>query len=50
MSQSATDKDFQPLPTYAQTTTQNESWVNVTVTKTDPDGSRSQVLFIANKK
>jgi hypothetical protein len=28
--------DFAPLPSYSQTTTKNESWVNVTVTRTDP--------------
>ena len=49
MSQPTTDKDFQPLPTYQQTTTQNESWVNVTLTKTDSDGSTTQVFFIAKK-
>ena len=41
--------DFAPLPTYTQTTIKNESWVNVTVIRTDPDGSKSQVLAIAPK-
>jgi hypothetical protein len=41
--------DFAPLPSYSQTTTKNESWVNVTVTRTDPDGSKSQVLTIVPK-
>ena len=49
MSQPTTDKDFQPLPQYSQTTTQNDSWVNVTLTKTDSDGSTTQVFFIAKK-
>ena len=49
MSQSQPNQDFQPLPTYQQTTTQNESWVNVTLTKTDSDGSTTQVFFIAKK-
>jgi hypothetical protein len=49
MSQPITDKDFQPLPTYSQSTTQNQAWVNVTVTRTDPDGSKSQVSFIEKK-
>jgi hypothetical protein len=42
-------QDFAPLPQYSQTTTKNESWVNVTVTRTDPDGSKSQVLTIVPK-
>ena len=49
MSQAATDKDFAPLPNYQQTTTQNDSWINVTLTKTDSDGSTTQVFFIAKK-
>jgi len=32
-------QDFQPLIQYDQSLTKNESWINVTVTKTDPDGS-----------
>lgn len=43
------DKDFAPLPTYIQTTTQNQSWVNVTLTKTESDGSTTQTFFIAKK-
>jgi hypothetical protein len=42
-------QDFAPLPSYSQTTTKNESWVNVTFTRTDPDGSKSQVLTIVPK-
>jgi hypothetical protein len=42
-------QDFAPLSQYSQTTTKNESWVNVTVTRTDPDGSLSQVLTIVPK-
>jgi len=41
--------DFAPLPSYSQTTTKNESWVNVTISRTDPDGSKSQVLIIVPK-
>ena len=48
-SQSQQNQDFQPLPTYKETTTQNANWVNVTVTRTDSDGSKSQVFFIAKK-
>lgn len=43
------NQDFQPLPTYTQTTTKNESWVNVTLTKTDSDGTVTQTFFIAKK-
>jgi hypothetical protein len=42
-------QDFAPLPTYQETSTSNQSWVNVTVIRTDPDGSKSQVLTIAPK-
>jgi hypothetical protein len=41
--------DFAPQPTYTQATTQNETWVNVTLTKTESDGSKSQTFFIAKK-
>ena len=43
------NQDFQPLPTYTQTTIKNENWVNITVTRTDPDGSKIQKLTIAPK-
>jgi hypothetical protein len=49
MSQNQQSQDFQPLPTYKETTTQNASWVNVTLTRTDSDGSVSQTFFIAKK-
>jgi hypothetical protein len=39
-------QEFQPLTQYDQSLTKNESWINVTVTKTDPDGSKSQVSTI----
>jgi hypothetical protein len=42
-------QDFAPLPTYQETSTSNQSWVNVTVIRTDPDGSKSQVLTIVPK-
>jgi hypothetical protein len=48
-SQYSPAQDFQPLPTYTQTTTQNESWVNVTITRDNGDGSKSQVSFIEKK-
>jgi hypothetical protein len=43
-------QDFQPLPEYTQTTTSNDHWVNVTTTRTDPDGSVSQSLQIISKR
>jgi hypothetical protein len=49
MPQTTPNQDFQPLPQYTQTTTQNQSWVNVTLKRSDPDGSVSQVFFIAKK-
>jgi hypothetical protein len=50
MSQPATDKDFQPLPEYSQTKVSNETWVNVTTTKTDSDGTVTQTSAIVGKK
>lgn len=49
MSQSTKNQDFQPLPEYSQSQASNATWVNVTLTRTDVDGSRTQVLFIAKK-
>ena len=49
MPQPTQNQDFQAQPSYEQTTKSNETWVNVTLTKTDPDGSRTQVSFIAKK-
>jgi hypothetical protein len=43
------NNDFAPLPQYKESTTKNESWVNVTLTRTDPDGSKSQVATILPK-
>ena len=43
-------QDFAPLPTYQETSTSNQSWVNVTVTKTDGDGNVSQTSTIMSKK
>ena len=42
-------QDFAPLPIYKETSTSNVAWVNVTVTRTDPDGSKSQVATILPK-
>jgi hypothetical protein len=43
-------QDFAPLPTYQETSTSNGSWVNVTITKTESDGSKTQVSNIVSKK
>jgi hypothetical protein len=43
-------QDFQPLPTYTQSTTSNDHWMNVTTTRTDPDGSVSQSFQIISKR
>jgi hypothetical protein len=34
---------------YTESSTQYAAWVNVTVTRTDPDGSKSQVATILPK-
>jgi hypothetical protein len=44
------DPDFAPIPSYSQTKVANASWVNITLTRVDGDGSRSQVLIIGSKK
>jgi hypothetical protein len=48
MSKQSSD-DFAPLPTVTQSTNSNQSWVVVTLTKDNPDGSRSQTTAIAAK-
>ncbi len=42
-------EDFAPLPTVTQSTNSNQSWVVVTLTKDNPDGSRSQTTAIEAK-
>lgn len=49
MSQLQQNQDFQTLPSYSQTTVQNASWVNVVLKTTHPDGSTSQVFYLAKK-
>jgi hypothetical protein len=44
-----TGRDFAPIPNYKQSSVSNASWVNVTLTKTDSDGSTTQVFFLAKK-
>jgi hypothetical protein len=44
------EEDFQPLPQFTQSTTSNDHWVNVTTTRTDPDGSTTQSFQIITKK
>jgi hypothetical protein len=46
----AKNDDFAPLPTYTETSTSNSSWVNVTLTKTELDGTKTQVSAIVSKK
>jgi len=48
-SQQTPNQDFQPLIQYDQSLTKNESWVNLTLTSTDSDGNKSQVLIIVPK-
>jgi|GEM_PF-1337760 len=43
-------QDFQPLPQYNQVKTQNQTWVSVTTTRIDPDGSTTQHLKIISKR
>ncbi len=50
MSQPAQNQDFQPLPQYTQTRNSNETWVNVTTTKTEADGTITQTSSIVSKK
>jgi hypothetical protein len=45
-----TGRDFAPIPSYTQSSVSNASWVNVTLTKTDSNGTRAQVLIIAAKR
>lgn len=47
---SKTTEDFRPEPTYSQTKTANEAWINVTTTKTEADGTVTQVSAIIPKK
>jgi hypothetical protein len=49
MSQVTQNQDFQPLPTFTQTSQSNESWVAVVTTREDGDG-KSQSLQIISKK
>ena len=44
------EENFQPLPQFTQTRTSNDQWVNVTTTRTDPDGSTTQSLQIISKR
>jgi hypothetical protein len=42
--------DFPPLPTYSQSKTANEAWVNVTTTRTDSDGTVTQTSAFISKR
>jgi hypothetical protein len=50
MSQTPKNQDFQPLPEYSQTRISNETYTNVTTTRTDSDGSTTQSLQIITKR
>ena len=50
MSQPTQDQDFQPLPQYNQVKTHNQTWVSVTTTRIDPDGSTTQHSQIISKR
>ena len=43
-------QDFAPLPTYQETRNSNAAWVQVTLTKIESDGTRTQTSIIASKK
>ena len=43
-------QDFTPPPTYSQSKTSNESWINVTTTKVEGDGSITQSQTIISKR
>ncbi len=47
---SSTAEEFSPLPTYSQTRNSNETYTNVTTTRTDPDGSVAQSIQIISKR
>jgi len=42
--------DFAPLPIYKESTTANSNWVNVTLTRIDPDGTTTQTSSIVPKR
>lgn len=50
MSQPTQNQDFQPLPEYSQTSISNKTYTNVTTTRTDPDGSKTQSTQIISKR
>jgi hypothetical protein len=45
----AKEQDFAPLPTYQETRNSNAAWVQVTLSKTEADGTRTQTIAIAHK-
>jgi hypothetical protein len=44
-----TKQDFAPPPTYQETRNSNPAWVQVTLTKVEADGTRTQTIAIAPK-
>ncbi len=49
MTQSTAVQDFQPLPQYNQVKIHNQTWISVTTTRIDPDGSTTQRSQIISK-
>jgi hypothetical protein len=43
-------QDFAPLPTYQETRNSNAAWVQVTLTKVESNGTRTQTSIIVSKK
>lgn len=42
-------QDFEPTPTYKQSKRSNKAWTSVVTTKTDPNGTVTQVSTIVPK-
>jgi hypothetical protein len=50
MSQPAPNQDFQPLPQYTESSASNQTWIAVTLTKTESDGTVTQTSKIIPKR
>ena len=46
----SSQQDFAPLPTYQETRNSNAAWVQITLTKVESDGTRTQTSIIVSKK
>ena len=42
-------QNFAPLPIYQETRNSNAAWVQVTLTKVEADGTRTQTIALAHK-